>query len=116
MRKLNGGDVFAALRLMRAMDLTDTVKGIANQINKAETDEDKSAAGMQFLGSLLESATEPSAENLIWGFLAGPLEKKNGTEVRSMEINELADCIGQLMRENDLAGFFGKVRRLIRTS
>lgn len=113
MRKLNGGDVFAALRLMRALDLTEPIKAIGKQLEQAKTNDDKSAAGLQFLGTLLENATDPKAEELIWNFLAGPFEKKNGAAAKAMEINELADAVGELMKENDLAVFFGKVRRLI---
>lgn len=114
MRKLNGGDVFAALRLMRAMDLAEPIKEIGKQLGKVETQADKTAAGIQFLGVLLENATDPKTEELIWNFLAGPFEKKNGAEAKAMEINELSDAVGELMQENDLTGFFGKVKRLIR--
>ena len=88
-------------------------KAIGKQLEQAKTNDDKSAAGLQFLGALLENATDPKAEELIWNFLAGPFEKKNGAAAKAMEINELADAVGELMKENDLAGFFGKVRRLI---
>ena len=115
MRKLNGGDVFAALRLMRALDLTEPIKAIGKQLDQAKTEDDKSAAGLQFLGTLLENVVDLKAEELIWNFLAGPFEKKSGAEVKAIEINELADAVGELMEENDLVGFFGKVRRLIRT-
>ena len=114
MRKLNGGDVFAALRLMRAMDLTEPIKAIGKKLQEAKTENEQSSAGLEFLGILLENAVDPKTEDLIWNFLAGPFEKKNGAAAKAMEINDLADAVAQLMQENDLAGFFGKVKRLIR--
>lgn len=113
MRKLNGGDVFAALRLIRALDMMEYIRTVGKQLEQAKTNDDRSTAGLQFLNTLLEHATDPKAEELIWNFLAGPFEKKNGAEAKAMEINELADAVGELMQENDLNDFFGKVRRLI---
>lgn len=115
MRKLNGGDIFPALRVLRAMDLTDPINNLIQDVSKAETDSDKSMAGIGFLGKCLEKAIDSKGgEQLIFNFLAGPLEQPNGEAVRSMELNELADAIIQLTEENDLISFFTKVKRIMR--
>ncbi len=115
MRKLNGSDIFPALRLLRAMDLTGPINDLIRETGKAETEQDESMAGIAFLGACLEKAIDgKDGEQLIFNFLAGPLEKKSAEEVRSMELNELADAIVQLTEENDLHAFFTKVKRIMR--
>ena len=115
MRKLNGGDIFSALRMIRQIDFKTPVEEIGKQISAASTEEDK-AAGMEIINILLANVTDTKSEELIFGFLAGPFEKPDAAAVRSMEINELADNLLTLLQENDLRGFFGKVRRLIPTA
>ena len=39
MRKLNGGDIFPALRVLRAMDLTEPINKLINEVSKAETED-----------------------------------------------------------------------------
>lgn len=115
MRKLNGSDIFPALRLLRAMDLTEPVNGLVKAISASETDQDKSMAGLAFLGNCLEKAIDSKdGERMIFTFLAGPLEKPSAEDVRSMDLNALADAVIQLTEENDLAAFFTKVRRIMR--
>lgn len=113
MRKLNGGDIFAALRMIRQIDFKAPIDEIGKQLSAASTDEDKAAAGMKIINILLANVTDTKSEELIFGFLAGPFEQPDAAAVRSMEINELADNLISLMQNNDLRGFFGKVRRLI---
>lgn len=116
MRKLNGGDIFSALRMIRQIDFKTPVEEIGKQISAASTEEDKAAVGMEIINILLANVTDTKSEELIFGFLAGPFEKPDAAAVRSMEINELADNLLTLLQENDLRGFFGKVRRLIQTA
>lgn len=113
MRKLNGGDIFAALRMIRQIDFKTPIDEIGKQLSAASTDDDKAAAGMEIINILLANVTDTKSEELIFGFLAGPFEQPDAAAVRSMEINELADNLISLMQNNDLRGFFGKVRRLI---
>ena len=113
MRKLNGGDIFAALRMIRQIDFKTPIDEIGKQLSAASTDEDKAAAGMEIINILLTNVTDAKSEELIFGFLAGQFKQPDAAAVRSMEINELADNLISLMQNNDLRGFFGKVRRLI---
>lgn len=115
MRKLNGSDIFPALRVLRAMDLTEPINELIEDASNAETNEAKSTAGIRFLGGCLEKAIDSKdGEQLIFRFLAGPLEQPNGDAVRSMDLNQLADAVIQLTDENDLIGFFTKVKRIMR--
>lgn len=116
MRKLNGGDIFAALRMIRQIDFKTPIDEIGKQLSAASTDGDKTKAGMEIINILLDNVSDAKSEALIFGFLAGPFEKPDADGVRSMEINDLADSLLKLMQENDLRGFFGKVRRLIQTA
>lgn len=115
MRKLNGSDIFPALRVLRAMDLTGPINELIEAVSNAETDEAKSAAGIRFLGGCLEQAiNSKDGERLIFHFLAGPLEQPNGDAVRAMDLNQLADAVIQLTEENDLLSFFIKVKHIMR--
>lgn len=115
MRKLNGGDLFAAFRAMRKIDLKETADAFSNKVAKAETEEDEKEANMALFEALLKNVTDPKTEELIFGFLAGPFEKKNAAAVRSMDLDELGQCLEQLATENDLKLFFARARRLIQT-
>ena len=115
MRKLNGGDIFPALRVLRAMDLSDPINKLIEEVSKAETEDAKIVAGIGFLGNCLEKAIDSKGgEQLIFSFLAGPLEQPSGDAVRAMDLNALADAIIQLTEENDLISFFTKVKRIMR--
>lgn len=113
MRKLNGGDLFNAVRLLRAVDL----KGVVEAYQKAaaaEEGEEKQNANMALFGKLMESASDEKSEDAIFAFLAGPFGKKNAAEVRAMPLDELGDCLEKLGEENDLRGFFGKASHMTR--
>ena len=115
MRKLNGSDIFPALRVLRAMDLTGPINELIAATTRAQTEEEKSGAGIRFLGACLEKAIDSKGgEELIFRFLAGPLEQPDAAAVRSMELNDLADAVVQLTEENDLLHFFAKVKRIMR--
>lgn len=113
MRKLNGGDLFNALRMLRALDL----KGVAEAYSKtadAKTDEEKQAANMALFDRLVSNATDPESEEAIFSWLAGPFEKKDAEEVRAMPLDELGECLKTLGEENSLRDFFGRAMQLIR--
>ena len=114
MRKLNGGDVFVALRALRAVDLKDTVEAFSGKVQKAETKEEKSEANTALFEAIIKNATDEKTEELIFTFLAGPFEKENAGAVRAMDLDELGECLEKLGEENDLKLFFGRVKRMIR--
>lgn len=73
MRKLNGGDLFNALRMLRALDLKGVVEAYSKTAN-AKTDEDKQAANMALFDRLVSNASDPESEEVLFSWLAGPLE------------------------------------------
>lgn len=114
MRKLNGGDVFVALRALRAVDLKDTVEVFSGKVQKAKTKEEKGEANTALFEAIIKNATDEKTEDLIFTFLAGPFEKENAEAVRAMDLDELGECLEKLGEENDLKLFFGRVKRMIR--
>jgi len=104
MRKLNGGDVFVALRALRAVDLKEVAK----------TEDEKKAANAALFEALIKNVTDEKTEDLVFTFLAGPFEKENAAGVRAMDLDELGECLERLAEENDLKLFFERVKRMIR--
>nr|DAG33367.1 MAG TPA: hypothetical protein [Caudoviricetes sp.] len=113
MRKLNGGDLFNALRMLRALDLKGVVEAYSKTAN-AKTDEDKQAANMALFDRLVSNASDPESEEVLFSWLAGPLEKSSAEEVRTMPLDELGQCLEILGKDNDLRGFFGRAMQLTR--
>lgn len=114
MRKLNGGDVFVALRALRAVDLKETAAAFTDKVKTAKTEEEEKAANMALFEALIKNVTDEKTENLVFSFLAGPFEKKNAAAVRAMDLDELGECLEKLAAENDLKLFFERVKRMIR--
>jgi hypothetical protein len=114
MRKLNGGDVFVALRALRAVDLKETVAAFTERAEVAKTENEKKAANAALFEALIKNVTDEKTEDLVFTFLAGPFEKENAEAVRAMDLDELGECLEKLGEENDLKLFFGRVKRMIR--
>ena len=114
MRKLNGGDVFVALRALRAVDLKETVAAFTERAEVAKTEDEKKAANAALFEALIKNVTDKKTEDLVFTFLAGPFEKKNAAAVRAMDLDELGECLEKLAAENDLKLFFERVKRMIR--
>jgi hypothetical protein len=112
MRKLNGGDVFVALRVLRAVDLKETVAAFTERAEVAKTEDEKKAANTALFEALIKNVTDEKTEDLLFTFLAGPFEKENAAGVRAM--HELGECLEKLAAENDLKLFFERVKRMIR--
>lgn len=108
MKKLTGNDLFAAMRLVKKsgakQELIPVIKGIASG-------DDVESVGILGIMTIIEAASARAVEDAVWEFLAAPFEM-TAEEVGSMELSKLMDCIEQLVAENDLADFFGRLCRL----
>ena len=91
MRKLNGGDVFVALRALRAVDLKETVAAFTERAEVAKTEDEKKAANTALFEALIKNVTDEKTEDL----------------------DELGECLEKLAAENDLKLFFERVKRMI---
>lgn len=127
MRKLIASDVFAALRVVSAIEkkqgiettIKDLVKNAENE-TKADGD-DKTAkernddfivrVGVSGVFKIIEIATEARVEGRVYEFLAGPFEMPPA-DVQNMPLPDFVENITRLTKENDLSTFFTSVRKL----
>lgn len=126
MRKLIASDVFAALRVVSAVEDKTDVKEIVKKIVKeaeaeAEENDDDDAekkndefiksVGVGAILKLVEMASGKKAEAKIYEFLAGPLEMQP-EDVKALPIPDFIENIKTIARENDLSSFFDSVLKL----
>lgn len=127
MRKLIASDVFAALRVVSAIEkkqgiettIKDLVKNAENE-TKADGD-DKTAkernddfivrVGVSGVFKIIEIATEARVEGCVYKFLAGPFEM-TPADVQNMPLPDFVENVTRLTKENDLSSFFTSVRKL----
>lgn len=127
MRKLIASDVFAALRVVSAIEkkqgiettIKDLVKNAENE-TKADGD-DKTAkernddfivrVGVSGVFKVIEIATEARVEGRVYEFLAGPFEM-TPADVQNMPLPDFVENVTRLTKENDLSSFFTSVRKL----
>lgn len=127
MRKLIASDVFAALRVVSAIEkkqgiettIKDLVKNAENE-TKADGD-DKTAkernddfivrVGVSGVFKIIEIATEARVEGLVYEFLAGPFEM-TPADVQNMPLPDFVENVTRLTKENDLSSFFTSARKL----
>lgn len=126
MRKLNASDVFAALRVVAAVEDKTDVKEIVKKIVKeaeaeAEENDDEDAekkndefiksVGVGAILKIVEMASGKKAEAKIYEFLAGPLEMQP-EDVKALPIPDFIESVKTIARENDLSSFFDSVLKL----
>lgn len=127
MRKLIASDVFAALRVVSAVEDKTDVKEIVKKIvkeaeaeaEKKNDDEDAEKKNDEFIKSvgvgailkLVEMASGKKAEAKIYEFLAGPLEMQP-EDVKALPIPDFIENVKTIARENDLSSFFDSVLKL----
>ncbi len=126
MRKLIASDVFAALRVVSAVEDKTDVKEIVKKIVKeaeaeAEENDDEDAekkndefiksVGVGAIMKLVEMASGKKAEAKIYEFLAGPLEMQP-EDVKTLPIPDFIENVKTIARENDLSSFFDSVLKL----
>lgn len=126
MRKLIASDIFAALRVVAAVEDKTDVKEIVKKIVKeaeaeAEENDDEDAekkndefiksVGVGAILKLVEMASGKKAEAKIYEFLAGPLEMQP-EDVKALPIPDFIESVKTIARENDLSSFFDSVLKL----
>lgn len=127
MRKLIASDVFAALRVVSAIEkkqgiettIKDLVKNAENE-TKADGDDKTTKernddfivrVGVSGVFKIIEIATEARVEGRVYEFLAGPFEM-TPADVQNMPLPDFVENVTRLTKENDLSSFFTSVRKL----
>lgn len=127
MRKLIASDVFAALRVVSAIEkkqgIETTIKDLVKNAENETKDDgaDKTAkernddfivrVGVSGVFKIIEIATEARVEGRVYEFLAGPFEM-TPADVQNMPLPDFAENVTRLTKENDLSSFFTSVRKL----
>lgn len=127
MRKLIASDVFAALRVVSAIekkqDIETTIKDLVkNAENETKADGDDKTAkernddfivrvGVSGVFKIIEITTEARVEGRVYEFLAGPFEM-TPADVQNMPLPDFVENVTRLTKENDLSSFFTSVRKL----
>lgn len=127
MRKLIASDVFAALRVVSAIEkkqgIETTIKDLVkNAENETKDDGDDKTAkernddfivrvGVSGVFKIIEIATEARVEGRVYEFLAGPFEM-TPADVQNMPLPDFVENVARLTKENDLSSFFTSVRKL----
>lgn len=127
MRKLIASDIFAALRVVSAIEkkqgIETTIKDLVkNAENETKDDGDDKTAkernddfivrvGVSGVFKIIEIATEARVEGRVYEFLAGPFEM-TPADVQNMPLPDFVENVTRLTKENDLSSFFTSVRKL----
>lgn len=127
MRKLIASDVFAALRVVSAIEkkqgIETTIKDLVKNAENETKDDggDKTAkernddfivrVGVSGVFKIIEIATEARVEGRVYEFLAGPFEM-TPADVQNMQLPDFVENVTRLTKENDLSSFFTSVRKL----
>lgn len=127
MRKLIASDVFAALRVVSAIEkkqgIETTIKDLVkNAENETKDDGDDKTAkernddfivrvGVSGVFKIIEIATEARVEGRVYEFLAGPFEM-TPADVQNMPLPDFVENVTRLTKENDLSSFFTSARKL----
>lgn len=121
MRTLKSKDLFAALRVVKEIDVKEEILRISSlmtdrSIDEADLDELKKEIGLELMLGILGNCGTEKAEKAVFDFLAGPLEKTE-LDLREMDLLELMEMIKKMIEMNDgekWKAFFTSLSALIR--
>ena len=99
MRKLNGHDVFMALRVLKKIGVKDELMNLAQWMREGR-EEPQEKVGARLVFSVLANAGDEDAERAFFEFLAGPLEKP-AKELAEMDLLDLADEVDTFVKTVD---------------
>ena len=115
MRELKGADVFPFMRVIKTSNAHKEMADLAI-IMRDNKEISQTALGMQFILGLINNCASREAEEAIWTFLSGPMEKTED-ELKDMDLDKLLEELEKLVDQNiqsgNLVRFFGLVRKLM---
>ncbi len=125
MRKLKTGEIFKAVRIIKQLNLKDSIKELAPSfelIAKAKAIEDDTEKGKlttsigfnisDVIFNVICECGDEKAEAYIYDFLSGPFEMETN-EVKELDIDVLIENIKEMAQINDFETFFNSVLALI---
>lgn len=118
MRKLNGHDVFMALRVLKKVEIKEELVELAKALNDKANNLNQTTLGAKLILSVLANCGDEAAEKAFFDFLAGPLET-TGEELAATELTALFTKTGELIQSVDLEewkAFFTSLAGMLRRS
>ena len=102
MRKIITKDAFALARIIKKANIRKEVAEFAMKASKGANEKE---VGLEFFILLIESASEPSVEKEIYTLIAS-ISETDEKELPNKPLPELFEIIKEIVKENDLSGFF----------
>lgn len=123
MRTLKSKDLFAALRVVKEVNIKDEMLRISEALGKdggdiTDIDTLKKEIGLELLLGVMGNCGSEKAEKAIYAFLSGPLETPE-EDLRDMDLIDQVDMIKEMIRMNESEkwkAFFTSLAGLIRRS
>jgi len=114
MRKLRGTDVFAALRLVKELEIEEQVKLIASAMEQKTYSQKELGIGLLF--NVLGNCGSKKAEEMFWELAAGPLEMdpKELSEMEPLEAIEKIKGLSEVIDTEGYKRFFKSLAGLIK--
>lgn len=109
MRGLEVSDIFAAARILKELNLKEKIKSVALESENKNI----RVMGFDIVWTVMENATTPNAEKMIYGFVGNILEKTND-EIKHMNPTTMLDELLDNISVEEWKAFFKRVLRLIR--
>lgn len=108
MRRINGSDVFAAVRVIQKSGLKEKLKPALKMASEKGVDINE--VGIEGIMTAVFSLAE--SEKAIWEILAEPFEMTAG-DLAKLDIEELCDGLEFLYKDGGLLAFFKRLSGLI---
>ena len=113
MRNLRTSDIFSACRLLNAIGVREEIRTVAMQAEESKTKKVKVDMGFDLLFGILEKATQESAEEEIYKFIANLFEC-DWENVRDMDPVELLEKLEEVANFEKWKSFFVRVAGLMK--
>ena len=116
MRKLNGHDVFMALRVLKKIEIKEELVELAKAINDKDNTLTQTTLGAKLILSVLANCGDEAAEKAFFEFLAGPLES-TADILATTDLSELFTMTEELIQAIDVEewkAFFTSVVKMLR--
>lgn len=117
MRALKSTDLFAALRVVKAVNVKEEMKSLAQTISEGRLNEKtQREIGSELIFALLANCGTEQAEKAFFAFLSGPMEIPVA-ELRDMDLDVFADKVKEFIASVDLEhwkAFFASLADLMK--
>lgn len=110
MKKLTTADLFAAMRIVKAAEIKETLKPIIRKISEGKMT--VSDIGIETVLAFIEGIADKKAESAFFAFLSSPFEMSE-EDIAALPLAEMLDMLKKLAKENELKAFFGSLSSLI---